>query len=384
MDDRHTQVDQAHVDLAFSTMSIGAPPTPPVLPMPPPPGSGTSDRDASPVREPVCVKSSLGISFMVISDNLPLFLKSQSATDLALETDINAAHSLVNKFESAEGLTLLTDFEGENMGWGGVLETAQFLPTKIMNPVTLHVECITTPDTIDSFFLPGLLVDARGPKGAGIIKRIMESNQIIKLIWGADGDCASLCHQDNLQIRPVHVVDVQLAYSSPGKRLGMAGALERVPQSFIKDLPSKQSNPSKYSPQAFNKRCNVLPCGREDELYAMDDLHRILAIISTKPPSMRSFSDAKAMTDQLISNLQNPTGGLAWLRQESGYYNRKHGMVKSQKAVQFARACVHIELVFGATLNTSEKQVITDVKKMIAPELRRIGVVVTDLSFVGD
>ena len=362
-------------------MNIG---TPAMLAVPPLPESKTPERDKAPIREAAFVKSSLGISFMVISDDIHSFLESQLATTLALKTDIVAANSLVTEWESTEGLTLLTDFEGENMGWGGLLETAQFLPTKMMHPATLRVDCVNKPESITRFDLPGLLVDTRGPEAAAIVKRIMESPKLTKLIWGADGDCTSLCHQNNLQARPVQVVDVQLGYSSPGKRLGMAGALEQVPWSFIKGLPCKDANPDKYNPQAHNKRCNELPCGREEELYAMDDLHRIEAIISTRAPTMRSFSQAKTMTDQLINDIYHPAGGLNWLRQESSYYGRKYGLMKSKKAVQFARACVHIELVFGATLSAPEKHFITSVKQKIAPELRRLGVIVKDLSFVGD
>ena len=383
-DEQDGQADAKHL---FSQLNIGTmplmpsmPPEPPAaLTMPPPEPADTGVQ----VRDSPSTKSSLETKFMVVSDSLHSFLKSQSATPLALESDAIAAHKVVTDWESSDDTCLLTDFEGENMGWGGVLETAQFLPTKCINPATLRIRDESKPDATTRTNLQGLLIDARGPVGSSIVKRIMESQKLIKLIWGADGDCASLCHQSNLRTVPVKVIDVQLAYSSPGKRLGMARALELVPSSFKERLPCKEANPDKYDPQAQNRRCNKLPCGLDEELYAMDDLHRIEAIISTVPV-IRSFTNAMIMTQKLIDDLQSPKSGLEWLRQEMGYYNRKFGLLKSKKAVQFARACVHIELVFGTRLSASDKTFITKIKTQIAPELSRLGLVVKDLSFVDD
>lgn len=267
------------------------------------------------------------------------------------------------------------------MGWGGVLETAQFLPTLAMDTRTLCAKIVSTPDAIARCKTPGLLVDARGAEGAALIKSVMESTKLTKLIWGADGDCASLYHQKQIGLE--NVIDVQLGFSTPQKRLGMARALDSVPPAFVAGLPDKVTNPDKYLPSAYNRRCNDLPCGRDEELYAMDDLHRIEAIISTKKTA--SFERAKKWTQQFIDDLPNPRSGLGWLRNESFFYNRKFGMMKSQKAVQLARACVHIELTFASKLSDADKRLISEVRSKVGPELARKGVAMpSDLSFAGD
>ena len=62
-------------------------------------------------------------------------------------------------------------------------------------------------------------------------------------MWGADSDFEGLMHQEmpiRLKVLPQAVVDVQLAFSSGERRLGMAKMLERLPKSFIERLPDKQ------------------------------------------------------------------------------------------------------------------------------------------------
>ena len=56
--------------------------------------------------------------------------------------------------------------------------------------------------------------------------------------------------------------------------------------------------------------------------------------------------------------------------------------MKLQKAVQFARAMRHMELKLADKMTARDKQLLTQTKLTIAPELRRHGVgIPDDLSF---
>merc|ERR1719188_1020570 len=75
----------------------------------------------------------------------------------------------------------------------------------------------------------GVMFDFRVLEAVAIVKRIMEAPTLCKAIWGADGDVSSLRFtpaSDPLRIVSVNVLDVQLAYSEPGKRLAMSKMLE--------------------------------------------------------------------------------------------------------------------------------------------------------------
>ena len=80
----------------------------------------------------------------------------------------------------------------------------------------------------------------------------------------------------------------QLGYSSPGKLLGMARMLQRVPYNAVKGLPSKELPGDFYAPQAANRRCLTLPMDHAFTAYALDDLHRIEAILLTQTPGMQT------------------------------------------------------------------------------------------------
>ena len=54
-----------------------------------------------------------------------------------------AATAMVDDWE-VNGTPVLTDFEGENLGWGGELLCAQFLPTFAIDPTTLR-PCTSPP-----------------------------------------------------------------------------------------------------------------------------------------------------------------------------------------------------------------------------------------------
>ena len=158
----------------------------------------------------------------------------------------------------------------------------------------------------------------------------------------------------------------------------MARMLERVPRSAVRGLPGKELPGDFYSPQARNRRCVALPMSRNFTLYAVDDLHRIEAILRTQTPSGGSFRAAKSATDRVVQQLEEPGGGFGWLRKEVQYYSRKYGQQKTMKAVQIARAVRHMEMVFAGSFTPAQRLSLSQITGLIAPELRSHGVAIPD------
>ena len=214
----------------------------------------------------------------------------------------------------------------------------------------------------------------------------MESPSLCKLIWGSDSDLIALRWNptEGKRIHSKNVIDVQLGYSRHGRRLGMERAMNDVPYSKRSSLSSAKHDPSYYFPQGENKRCTAIPASRDHEIYAMDDLHRIELILLHKPCS--SFLPAKELTERDITKIDSGAFLFEWLQLEQGYYDRNYGSRKSQKAVQFRRAIVHIKMVLAGQLSASQKMILARVDSKVANELRLRKVVIKDgdLSFVGD
>jgi hypothetical protein len=277
---------------------------------------------------------------------------------------------------------------GENMGWGGELVTAQFLVTGALDNETL-----ARTGHENSNERTGLFIDARYPQGAELVRMIMESEHLTKLIWGADGDLVSLRHQGCLpvaaamfeSIRSTNVIDVQLGFSDETKRLGMARMIERVPSSnpTLRRLPSKELSPTFYSSFGKNKRCFPLPLSNELALYSVDDLHRIEVILQTRDPDVRNFTAAKTLTLKIISSLESPSSSVVrWVARERQHFGKKYGSKKQEKAVQLARAVRHAELAFGASLSGSDKRDLDSALKLVTIALDANGVdIPSDLSF---
>jgi hypothetical protein len=155
-----------------------------------------------------------------------------------------------------QGRVILADFEGENIGWGGELVTAQFLPTQALDKSLSPTRFLEPPPESEM----GLLIDADREKSREIVRAVMESRQLTKIIWGADGDLATLRHQlydSNLNrvvpIRSINVIDVQLGFSTMSRRLGMKTMMERVPRSFTLGLSSKDLPGNFYEPSTRNQ-----------------------------------------------------------------------------------------------------------------------------------
>jgi hypothetical protein len=275
------------------------------------------------------------------------------------------------------------------MGWGGELVTAQFLVTEALDKKTL----VRTGHESNNERM-GLFIDARCPQGAELVRMIMESDHLTKLIWGADSDLVSLRHQGCLpaaaakyeSIRSTNVIDVQLGFSNEGKRMGMARMIEeRVPSNnpTLRRLPSKELSPTFYSSIGKNKRCFPLPLSNELALYSVDDLHRIEVILQTRDPDMRNFTAAKTLTVNMIGSLESPSNSVVkWVDRERQFFGRKYGSKKQEKAVQLARAVRHAELAFGASLSSSDKRDLDRALKMVSIALNANGLdIPSDLSF---
>eukprot|EP00913_Durusdinium_trenchii_P024107 g22640.t1 len=128
---------------------------------------------------------------------------------------------------------LLADFEGEMLGYCGELSTAALLETKVLdqNLRPLSANALGHAPL-------GLLIDLRSTPCIDAFRPLMESPKIMKVMWGADADFESLLHQEFIQ--PQAVTDLQLAFSSGDRRLGMARMLERLPADLMSPLPDKK------------------------------------------------------------------------------------------------------------------------------------------------
>jgi hypothetical protein len=277
------------------------------------------------------------------------------------------------------------------MGWGGELITAQFLVTEALDNETL----VRTGHENNNE-RTGLFIDARCPQGAELVRMIMESDNLTKLIWGADGDLVSLRHQGCLpaaaakyeSIFPTNVVDVQLGFSNETQRMGMARMIERVPSDnyTLRRLPNKELSPTFYSSFGQNKRCFAIPLSNELALYSVDDLHRIEVILQTRDPDVRDYASAKTLTLKIIGSLESPSDSVVkWVDRERQFFDRKYGSKKQEKAVQLARAVRHAELAFGAeSLSSQDKLDLDKALKMVTIALDENGVdIPDDLSFHG-
>merc|ERR1711939_1043037 len=115
----------------------------------------------------------------------------------------------------------------------------------------------------------------------------MESSDIVKLIWGAVSDVQSLLHQEQprrLGIQVRSLVDVQLGFSTHDRRLGLARIpRENVHQSLLAGLPAKEVIDFN-SPHSENRRALPIPLSETAAKYAMDDLHRLEAVLRSQCP----------------------------------------------------------------------------------------------------
>eukprot|EP00928_Gymnodinium_smaydae_P016792 TRINITY_DN16356_c0_g2_i3.p1 TRINITY_DN16356_c0_g2~~TRINITY_DN16356_c0_g2_i3.p1 ORF type:complete len:490 (+),score=94.95 TRINITY_DN16356_c0_g2_i3:62-1531(+) len=141
-----------------------------------------------------------------------------------------------------------------------------------------------------------------------------------------------------LAIQPTRVVDVQLAYSTPERRLGMAKMLARLPEESIAGLPAKNSIDFN-SAHSQNRRALALPLNADFAAYAVDDIHRLDAVLRHQRPAGGSYSQAQSQTASLLALLlRNPASvASAKLKQYAGNLNRKWGIERLLVAVRVKR-----------------------------------------------
>lgn len=269
---------------------------------------------------------------------------------------------------------MIADFEGEMPGHGGELVTAAFQETRAVDGDSLSTQLAETHKTP----VMGLLIDLRCRAGVAVLKRIMESRQITKLIWGADADLQSLMYQEfpiPLGVQPQAVVDIQLAFSDRSRRLGMQRMLERVPRQFVAGLPAK-SQIDFDSFHSKNRRCMPLPLSVTDAMYAMDDLHRIEAILRSQSPPGDSYGQARRSTDITIAETRGDPYGIKGLKSELMWFEKKTGQKKVVKAVEIKRHVLTIRA------RGPEVGIVGKAERKVDPVLRQAGVTIpADLSF---
>jgi len=284
---------------------------------------------------------------------------------------------LVDHWES-RGSLVLADFEGEFTGFEGELSTAAFMRTSAIDPKGLGP--LSGEASVGE---TGLLVDMRCPEGVLVVKRIMESARIIKAVWGADSDVTSLMHApaaNPLSIASSSVVDVQLGFCTPSKRLSMSKMLLRVPPKRIERLPSKASAVDFVSKQALNQRAIPFPLVRSAAVYAVDDLHRLDIVLRCQRPPAGNYMEARHHSEAFVCRLRSIPGSVAAdkLQHYTHMLEHRKGLEKQAVAVKIKRHCLAVALRgFGECLAPFQ-----ELREKADELLRKAGVTLADdLSF---
>jgi len=239
----------------------------------------------------------------------------------------------------------LADFEGEFTGLEGELISAAFQQTWAIDPKGLR----QMPCGKEFLFEMGLLIDLRFADGVKLTKRLMESETVSKIIWGADGDVTCLRHTPLLKPLDIHstqVVDIQLAFSSPKQRLGMATMLDRLPPESVAGLPNK-SVIDFDTPHARNCRALELPFGVQEATYAVDDLHRLDAILRSQKPDTGCYLAAQSQTSIMVSMVLNNVAGASMLKmqQYARMLANKTGVKRQVIAVRIRRHLIALRRI---------------------------------------
>ncbi|CAE7267034.1 cspA [Symbiodinium pilosum] len=251
--------------------------------------------------EPYLLHSSLDCPFLVLSEGQLV----ESVPAPSREAFHRLKQLVRNFIDTCEeyGAALLVDFEGEMPGHGGEVSIAQLqftqvLDLKTLSPLRLH--------PLQRFRCPGFLLDLRYPSGVEIIRQVMGSQKILKILWGAQGDCQCLMYQLRpcyIGVYPVGTLDAQVAFDA-NILIGMAKMLQTVPSETTDGLPVKEEQINWDAAHCENKRALAVPLSRESALYAVDDLHRIEAIVGTKLPPSGSYAAALQHTTQMLMSLR--------------------------------------------------------------------------------
>lgn len=332
-------------------------------------------------------KSSLGVPFLVLSEHE--FVAGRRAPSQEEWQGLQQTAATLISFWVQRNAVVLADFEGEMPGIGGELICASFQRNLAIDPKGLRQ--VQSQGICRDM---GLLIDLRCSGGVALVRQVMESTAITKMIWGADGDVASLRYGPPaapFNISSAQVVDVQLAFSTPNRRLAMAKMLERLPiETLPVDLPSKNACIDFNRSHAFNRRALQLPLPTQVATYAMDDLHRLDLVLQHQRPSGNAgYVQALNATDALHCVLfQRPLAYCSdLLKMWHATLHKITGLGRQMKAVQIKRTmialkrCVPADKIATQLAGTelAEFQAIeADADKALA----EVGVVVPDeLSF---
>jgi len=322
--------------------------------------------------EAFIVHSTLHCPFLVVSDG-----QLVESCQVPSPSQLSHLLNLVNKYITGceeQGAVMIADFEGEMPGHGGVLTIAQLQLTSAVDGHTLQPQP-SQPWPPRSL---GLLIDLRSETCVAVMRRVMESSRIVKLLWGAGGDFKSLLYQQvpiALRVQPSATVDVMKAFHS----LGMAEMMKHLHPERLAGLPSKQQ----IDFDAFHSlNCQALPppIGLHAAKYAMDDLHRIELILQSKVPSGGSLLQAKDATDKMLLELLADPCGLQSLRAEMRRFQQRSGAGQTCKAVEMMRHIISLRI---RGMDAGPEQVfIEEVETSAKAHLQSVGVVIpTDLSF---
>eukprot|EP00928_Gymnodinium_smaydae_P003797 TRINITY_DN11340_c1_g1_i3.p1 TRINITY_DN11340_c1_g1~~TRINITY_DN11340_c1_g1_i3.p1 ORF type:complete len:567 (+),score=96.03 TRINITY_DN11340_c1_g1_i3:68-1768(+) len=341
--------------------------------------AGESNESAKAIVEKFSFSSSLECPFLVVSDQ-QLVEDIEAPAPRELETIVHIVNAFVNACEASNSV-LLVDFEGEMPGYGGELICAQVQLCPALDAETLVAKSLPVGQR---FCAPGLLIDLRTEKCVDVMRRIMESSSLIKVSWGANGDCQSLMYQTcpvPLKTVPTSLIDAQIAFDSKF-RIGMGRMLEHVPAHLLVGLPTKEQ----IDWDAFHSRnCRALPVPleRTHARYAVDDLHRMEAILCSKAPPTGSYVEARAATAEMLAALQADPCGLTALAEELSWFERRDGVRRTVKAVQIARHLRSVrDRLASSSVDETERAWVERIEGIVDAELDLRGVrVADDLSF---
>jgi len=278
------------------------------------------------------------------------------------------------------GLVMLADLEGNMLGFGGTATTAALQVTRSVCAETL----VPRPPPVDRPQDPGLLLDLSYAPCVLLLKLIMESPDIKKFLWGALEDCKAMLHQSMpvpLDIHPVALVDAQLAFSTAQHRMGMSSMLEQVPQSILRGLPKKEQIDWDRS---FAQNLPVWnpPFSQKLARYAVDDLHRLEAVLRSMVPRPRgSYVIAKYETADQLKKLKKDNLGINDLLQ---YFEKLPYLAGDKRLARAVKVVRHLHSLteMDAILNQSQQSTVDLVAQRAHEILQRAGVdVAADLSF---
>ncbi|CAE8721746.1 unnamed protein product [Polarella glacialis] len=201
----------------------------------------------------------------------------------------------------------------------------------------------------------------------------------------------SLMFQDlptPLNVQPEAVIDIQLAFPE---------LTDRVPAHLVRGLPCKEQIDFD-SFHSRNMRAMPLPLSRCHATYAMDDLHRIEAILCSQSPPGGSYNNSNnknninnnnnnttttiaTTTELIVQQTRADTQGLNSLQDEMKWFAKKRGVKKVVKAVEIKR---HILAIRAKEAQLGRDDFISAAEKQVDAVLRGARVVIPeDLSFSG-